>query len=93
MRVKTLRMALGVSKCPATGKHKISKCPTPGTDKAGKCPAVSRGGGEGGHWTQLELIDALRVQFKYTVRGQGIITYNRNWWEGVCGGGGRSDLP
>ena len=52
-------------------------------------PGGGGGGGGGGHWTQLELTDALRVQFKYTVRGQGIITYNRNWWEGVWGGGGK----
>ena len=66
-----------------------SRCSTPGTDKVGKCPAVAGGGGD---CPQLELTDALRVQIKYTVRGQGIMTYNRNWREGVWGGG-RSNLP
>ena len=55
-------------------------------------PRSSPGGG--GNWAQLELTDALRVQIKYTVRGQGIMTYNSNWREGVWGGGGgRSNLP
>ena len=35
-------------------------------------------------------VHPLRVEFKYTVRGQGIITCNRDWWEGVWG---RSNLP
>ena len=30
----------------------------------------------------------LRVEFKYTVKGQGIITCNREWWEVRGGGGG-----
>ena len=31
-------------------------------------------------------VHPLRVEFKYTVsRGQGIITCNRDWWEGVWG--------
>ena len=29
----------------------------------------------------------LQVEFKYTVKGQGIITCNRDWWEEVRGGG------
>ena len=38
----------------------------------------------------------LWVEFKYTVRGKGIITCNRDWWEGVWGVWGvwgRSNLP
>ena len=31
--------------------------------------------------------DPLRVEFKYTVRGRGIITYNCEW-SGLGGGGG-----
>ena len=35
---------------------------------------------------------SLQVEFKYTVKGQGIITCNRDWWEevreGERGGGG-----
>ena len=30
---------------------------------------------------------------QYTVRGQGIITCNRDRWHGVCGVWGRSNLP
>ena len=58
-----LRDFAGVGKCPAPGQHKICKSPTPGTDKAGNCPAVARGGGVGEGWAQLELTDALRVDF------------------------------
>ena len=50
-----------------------SRCSTPGTDKVGKCPAVARGGGGGGDGAQRELTDALQVQIKYTVRGQGLL--------------------
>ena len=32
------------------------------------------------------IMHPLGVEFKYTVRGQGIITCNRGWWEGVRGG-------
>ena len=38
----------------------------------------------------------LWVEFKYTVKGKGIITCNRDWWEGVWGVWGvwgRSNLP
>ena len=38
-------------------------------------------------------VHPLRVEFKYTVRGQGIITCNRDWWEGVWGVWERSNLP
>ena len=38
----------------------------------------------------IPRVHPLRVEFKYTVRGQGIITCNRDWWERVWG---RSNLP
>ena len=38
-------------------------------------------------------VHPLRVEFKYTVRGQGIITCNRDRWQGVWGVWGRSNLP
>ena len=35
-------------------------------------------------------VHLLRVEFKYSVRGQEIMMCNRNWWKGVCG---RSNFP
>ena len=38
----------------------------------------------------IPRVHPLRVEFMYTLRAQGIITCNRDWWELVLG---RSNLP
>ena len=39
------------------------------------------------------IMPPLRVEFKYMVGGQGIITSNRDWWEGVWSVWGRDNSP